>query len=68
VSRVRLFFWVVLVGGIGAVNYAAYGKTSGHSDDIYKLSTFTNGAILYAVVLGIACLAVARRRIARRVV
>jgi membrane protease YdiL (CAAX protease family) len=56
VSRVRLFFWVVLVGGIGAVNYAAYGKTSGHSDDIYKWSTFAAEVVFYGIVFGITML------------
>ena len=55
-SRVRLFFWVVLVGGIGAVNYAAYGKTSGHSDDIYKWSTFAAEVVFYGIVFGITLL------------
>ena len=55
-SRVRLFFWVVLVGGIGAVNYAAYGKTSGHSDDIYKWSTFAAEVVFYGIVFGITML------------
>ena len=55
-SRVRLFFWLVLVGGIGAVNYAAYGKTSGHSDDIYKWSTFAAEVVFYGIVFGITLL------------
>ena len=55
-SRVRLFFWLVLVGAIGAVNYAAYGKTSGHSDDIYKWSTFTAEVVFYGIVFGITML------------
>jgi membrane protease YdiL (CAAX protease family) len=50
---VRLYFWVVLVGGFAALGYASYGDNSGRSDDIYKFSTFTNGTILYAVILGI---------------
>jgi membrane protease YdiL (CAAX protease family) len=56
VSRVRLFFWVVLVGGIGAVNYAAYGRTSGHSDDIYTWSTFAAEVVFYGIVFGITML------------
>ena len=53
-TSVRLFFWLLLVGSFAALGYASYGDNSGHSDDIYKLSTFANGAILYAVILGIA--------------
>jgi membrane protease YdiL (CAAX protease family) len=56
VSRIRLFFWVLLVGAVAALNYAAYGKTSGHSDDIYKWSAFGDGAIFYALVLGLTLL------------
>ena len=53
-TSTRLSVWILLVGGFAALGYASYGKSSGHSDDVYKLSTFANGTILYAVILGIA--------------
>jgi membrane protease YdiL (CAAX protease family) len=56
VSRVRLSFWVVVVGGVGALNYAAYGKTSGHSDDIYKWSTFVGEVVFYGIIFGVTLL------------
>jgi len=56
VSRVRLFFWFVVVCGIGALNYAAYGKTSGHSDDIYKWSTFVGEVVFYGIIFGVTLL------------
>jgi membrane protease YdiL (CAAX protease family) len=52
-TSTRLSFWILLVGGFAALGYASYGDSSGHSDDVYKFSTFTNGTILYAVILGI---------------
>src|SRR3954471_11764173 len=60
-TSTRLSFWILLVGGFAALGYASYGGNSGHSDDVYKFSTFTNGTILYAVILGIA-LAIAVER------
>jgi len=60
-SRTRLVFWVLVVGAVAALNYAAYGKTSGHSDDIYKWSAFGDGVVFYALILGVTLLlAVAR--------
>jgi CAAX protease family protein len=56
VSRVRLFFWLLVVGGVGALNYAAYGKTSGHSDDIYKWSTFIGEVVFYGIIFGVTLL------------
>jgi uncharacterized protein len=53
-TAVRLSFWMLLVGGFAALGYASYGNNSGQSNDVYKFSTFTNGTILYAVILGIA--------------
>jgi uncharacterized protein len=50
----RLSLWILLVGGFAALGYASYGENTGHSDDVYKVSTFTNGTILYAVILGVA--------------
>jgi membrane protease YdiL (CAAX protease family) len=61
VTSVRLFFWIALVGGFAALGYASYGDNSGHSDDIYRLSTFTNGVVLYLVIFGIT-LAIAVER------
>lgn len=55
-SRVRLFFWLVVVGGVGALNYAAYGKTSGHSDDIYKWSTFVGEVVFYGIIFAVTLL------------
>lgn len=60
-TSVRLFFWIALVGGFAALGYASYGDNSGHSDDIYRMSTFTNGLVLYLVIFGIA-LAIAVER------
>jgi uncharacterized protein len=54
ITAVRLSFWMLLVGGFAALGYASYGNNSGQSNDVYKFSTFTNGTILYAVILGIA--------------
>jgi membrane protease YdiL (CAAX protease family) len=56
VSRVRLFFWLLVVGGIAAANYQAYGKTSGHSDDIYKWSTFTGEVVFYGIIFAVTLL------------
>jgi membrane protease YdiL (CAAX protease family) len=56
VSRVRLFFWLLVVGGVGALNYAAYGKTSGHSDDIYKWSTFVGEVVFYGIIFAVTLL------------
>ena len=55
-SRTRLFFWVLVVGGVAALNYAAYGKTSGHSDDIYKWSTFVGEVVFYGIIFGVTLL------------
>ena len=55
-SRTRLAFWLVVVGGVAALNYAAYGKTSGHSDDIYKWSTVVGEVVFYGIIFGITLL------------
>lgn len=60
-TSVRLYFWIVLVGGFATLGYATYGDNSGRSNDIYKSSTFANGAVLYLVILGIT-LAIAAER------
>jgi membrane protease YdiL (CAAX protease family) len=57
----RLLFWIVLVCGFAALGYASYDDNSGHSGDIYRASTFTNGLVLYLVIFGIA-LAIAVER------
>jgi membrane protease YdiL (CAAX protease family) len=56
VTNVRLFFWMLLVGAVAALNYAAYGESSGHSDDIYKLGAFYDGTIFYAILFGLGLL------------
>jgi uncharacterized protein len=56
VSRVRLFFWFLVVGGVSAASYSAYGKTSGHSDDIYKWSTTVDEVVFYGIIFGVALL------------
>jgi membrane protease YdiL (CAAX protease family) len=58
-SRIRLYFWILFVGLIALINYAA--RFSGGSsvsnktthDAVYSYSTFVGGTILYAVWLGI---------------
>lgn len=54
----RLLCWVGLIGAVAALNYAAYGKTTGGAgrDEIYSYSAFADGAIFYAVVLGLVLL------------
>jgi membrane protease YdiL (CAAX protease family) len=61
-SRIRLFFWVLFVGLISLINYAArisggnsVGNKSTH-DEVYSYTTFVGGTILYAVWLGIVLL------------
>ena len=55
-TSARLFFWTLLVGAVAALNYAAYGQTSGHSDDIYKIGAFYNGIVFYGVIFGFTLL------------
>ncbi len=54
----RLYAWVVFVGLFAAVNYAAYfGTSSSARSDrnvLYHWSTAISGAVVYAVLLGIA--------------
>jgi membrane protease YdiL (CAAX protease family) len=61
-SRTRLFFWILFVGLIAAINYGArfsggssVGRKSTH-DAVYSYTTFVGGTILYAVWLGIVLL------------
>jgi len=56
VSRVRLFFWLLVVGGVGASLYSQYGKTSGHSDDIYKWGAFGDAVVFYGIIFAITLL------------
>jgi membrane protease YdiL (CAAX protease family) len=64
VRGIRLFFWFVVVGGVAAINYAAYGHStsSSHSDDIYSYAAFTDGVVFYALVLGATLLIAIDRR------
>jgi membrane protease YdiL (CAAX protease family) len=61
-SRIRLYSWIVFVGLIALINYAArfsggsgVGRKSTH-DAVYSYTTFVGGAVLYAVWLGIVLL------------
>jgi membrane protease YdiL (CAAX protease family) len=55
----RLAGWIALVGALSALNY--YGRfTDDNSsrtvrDAVYSYSTFANGLVLYAIILGIVC-------------
>jgi membrane protease YdiL (CAAX protease family) len=62
VTAVRLGFWVLLVGGVAAVNYAAYGDTTGTGEEIYQWGSFGNGVAFYAVILGLTLLIAIDRR------
>jgi membrane protease YdiL (CAAX protease family) len=53
VNGARLAFWVALVGAVAALNYAAYGDNKGTGEEIYSWSSFADGTIFYAVVLGL---------------
>jgi membrane protease YdiL (CAAX protease family) len=48
---VRLVCWTSLVGGVAAINYAAYGTTTGTGNEIYEWSTFVDLLIFYGLVL-----------------
>jgi membrane protease YdiL (CAAX protease family) len=61
----RLTAWTTLVGILSALNY--YGRFTGDSNDtvrdaVYSYSTFANGIVLYAVILG-AIFAIASGRL-----
>jgi membrane protease YdiL (CAAX protease family) len=65
-NRTRLTCWIVFVGLIAAVNYAARFSSGGVSRNdehnaVYSYSTFVGGTILYAVWLGIVLLIVIDR-------
>ena len=60
-NRTRLICWIVFVGLIAAINYAARFSGRGGTgrsthDAVYSYSTFVGGTILYAVWLGIVLL------------
>jgi membrane protease YdiL (CAAX protease family) len=53
-TRVRLGFWLFLVGAVAALNYAAYGSTSkDNGDEIYRWSSFADGIVFYGLILGL---------------
>lgn len=60
--RIRLACWLLLVGAVAALNYAAYGKTQATGDEIYSYDSFANGTVFYALVLGLALLIAFDRR------
>jgi len=62
VIALRLGFWAMLVGAVAAINYAAYGTQSDSSEEIYHWSSFGNGTLFYAVVLGLTLLIAGGRR------
>jgi len=51
-SRLRLACWFALVAAVAALNYAAYGD-HGNGDEIYQWSSFANGVVFYALILGL---------------
>jgi membrane protease YdiL (CAAX protease family) len=60
----RLAGWIALVSGLSALNY--YGRLTEDSsstvrDAVYSYSTFVNGLVLYAIILGVV-LAIANGR------
>jgi membrane protease YdiL (CAAX protease family) len=60
-SRTRLAFWILFVGLIAAINYAARfsgnsGVSRGGSQEVYSYTTFVGGTILYAIWFGIVLL------------
>jgi membrane protease YdiL (CAAX protease family) len=64
----RLACWILLVGLIAVLNYAARFSSSGSStsrgvshQEVYSYSTFAGGTVIYAVWLGIVLLIVVDR-------
>src|SRR4051794_11158612 len=55
-NGVRLGFWVLLVGAVATINYAAYGDNRGTGEEIYSYSSFADGMVFYAVILGLTLL------------
>jgi membrane protease YdiL (CAAX protease family) len=43
----------MLVGAVAALNYASYGSQTGTGEEIYQWSSFGNGAVFYAFILGL---------------
>jgi uncharacterized protein len=65
-NRTRLTCWIVFVGLIAAINYAARFSGNGSSGGtthqaVYSYTTFVGGTVLYAVWLGIVLLIVIDR-------
>jgi membrane protease YdiL (CAAX protease family) len=56
VTSTRLICWTSLVGVVAALNYAAYGKTHATGEEIYSYTSFADGIVFYAVILGLAVL------------
>ena len=52
----------MLVGGVAAINYAAYGTQTGTGEEIYQWSSFGNGVVFYAFILGLTLLIAIDRR------
>jgi membrane protease YdiL (CAAX protease family) len=57
VSRARLVCWLALVGAVSALEYSvrfsSSGSTTSTRDEVYSYSTFVNGIVFYALILGI---------------
>jgi membrane protease YdiL (CAAX protease family) len=66
-SHRRLAFWILFVGLIAAINYAARfagsngAGSSSSNQEVYSYTTFVGGTIVYAVWLGIILLIVIDR-------
>jgi hypothetical protein len=67
-SQTRLVFWLLFVGLVAALNYAARFTGSGNGtgrgvshQELYSYSTFAGGTVVYAVWLGIILLIVVDR-------
>ena len=67
-DRRRLLSWLVFVGLIAAVNYAARFSSSGNGagrgvshQELYSYTTFAGGTVVYAIWLGIVLLIVINR-------
>jgi membrane protease YdiL (CAAX protease family) len=62
VSGVRLGCWALLIAAVSALNYAAYGSSAKSSgQEIYQWSSFADGVVFYALILGlVAAIAVER--------
>ena len=52
VTSARIVCWTSLVGAVAAINYAAYGKAHATGEEIYSYTSFADGAVFYAVILG----------------